>query len=77
MHIDGRETVTCRFRQLPLMHGEYRISTWIGTRGELSDYVEHAAELTVLPADVFGTGRAPARNGGDLVCAHDWLIGTA
>ena len=52
-------------KELPLLPGRYLISlsivqnqtTWI-------DYVERAFQLTVLPADVFGTGRMLDRSQG-------------
>ncbi len=68
---DGME-VTCRFRNLPLMHGRYQIHTWVGQIREVADFVEGASDLEIVSADVFGTGKQLDATGGDVFCPHSW-----
>lgn len=66
--------IQCKFENIPIMHGDYSIHTWIGRPAELSDYVENAAKITFLPQDIFGTGRVLDKNGGIFYCKHQWKI---
>ncbi len=70
----GSDIVRCYFENLPLMHGSYDIHIWIGQVGQLSDYVEDAATLTVVPADVYKTARIPDPLGGIAFCTVRWEI---
>ena len=55
--IDGRCRVRVHLDELPLLPGTYDFSVGLGRSGSVIDLVQHAAELQVVHADVFGTGR--------------------
>ena len=64
---------TCKFHQLPLMHGSYYIALWLSRPPDKLDYVENAAKLIIEPADIYGTGRLPdTNNGGVCFAEHSW-----
>ena len=50
-------TVRVHLAELPLLPGAYFISIVLGSCGRHVDTVEHAAELQIVHADVFGTGQ--------------------
>lgn len=62
----------CHFEQLPLIPGSYRIHLWAQVNGVMSDLIEDAGGLDVLPADAYGTGRLPERKHGVVLAAHHW-----
>jgi lipopolysaccharide transport system ATP-binding protein len=66
--------VVCRFPEVPLMPGTYPIDLHFGSRTHDFDVVYGAAELTVLPADVFGTGKLPPPAGGTVCWPATWEI---
>jgi len=70
-------TVVCRLAQLPLMPGVYPLDLYFGDRLNDFDTVHNAAELTVVPADVFGTGRLPPPNAGPVCWPATWEIRAA
>lgn len=67
-------TITCRLPDLPLMPGTYPIDLYFGSRTHDFDVVYNAVELTVLPADVFGTGKLPPPNAGNICWPATWEI---
>lgn len=73
LDFDSNE-VLCTFHELPLMHGRYFISTWLGTQRGLSDYLEAAASLDIEPRDVYGSGKKPDPLGGVSFCRASWMI---
>jgi lipopolysaccharide transport system ATP-binding protein len=72
INIKGRTAIICTFESFPMMHGNYNIHVWIARKGEVADYVENAAELTVSPRDVFGTGRMLDPLGGVAFAKTSW-----
>ncbi len=50
-------TVHVHLAELPLLPGAYFISIVLGSNGRHVDTVEHAAELQIIHADVFGSGQ--------------------
>jgi lipopolysaccharide transport system ATP-binding protein len=67
--------VECCFEALPLMYGDYHVHLWISQNRYSVDYLEYAASLQVLRADVYGTGRPPdANNGGLCFGRHSWKV---
>ncbi|MFO0804947.1 MAG: ABC transporter ATP-binding protein [Gemmataceae bacterium] len=66
--------VTARIPRMPLMPGAYSIDLYFGSRGRDFDTVLDAAELTVVPADVFGTGRLPPPECGPVCQPALWEI---
>ena len=59
---------------LPLAGGIYRLDTWIEGNRELQDWVETAAELTVIDGDFYGTGKLhyPGWEGTTVLVRHQF-----
>jgi lipopolysaccharide transport system ATP-binding protein len=66
--------VVCLLPELPLMPGVYPIDLFFGDRGQDFDIIYNAVELTVVPADVFGTGKLPPSNAGPVCWPATWEI---
>ena len=66
--------IVCRLAELPLMPGTYPLDLYFGSRTQDFDVVYNAAELTVLPADVFGTGKLPPTAAGNVCWPATWEI---
>jgi lipopolysaccharide transport system ATP-binding protein len=66
--------IVCRLAGLPLMPGTYPLDLYFGSRTQDFDVVYNAAELTVLPADVFGTGKLPPAAAGNVCWPATWEI---
>ncbi len=77
IQLTGHNQIRCHFKSFPMMHGEYDIHLWIGQPGDVADFVENAATLTVEASDIFGTGRMPDLSGGFAVCKATWEINGA
>ena len=56
------------------MPGMYPLDLYFGSRTQDFDVVYNAAELTVLPADVFGTGKLPPTAAGNVCWPATWEI---
>lgn len=75
VNLTGRNRIRCRFRDFPMMHGEYVLGLWIGLAHEApEDYVQGATRLRVEPRDVYATGRSPDPRGGIAFCQTEWQI---
>jgi lipopolysaccharide transport system ATP-binding protein len=61
---------------LPLSEGDYTLTVFLESNREVLDWIEHAATLTVLDGDFFGTGRAfaGAWRGVTVMTDHDWRV---
>jgi lipopolysaccharide transport system ATP-binding protein len=66
--------VVCRLPEVPLMPGVYPLDLYFGNRIQDFDVIYNAAELTVVPADVFGTGKLPPPNAGPVCWPATWEI---
>jgi hypothetical protein len=66
--------VICRLPELPLMPGVYPLDLYFGNRIQDFDVIYNAAELTVVPADVFGTGKLPHSSAGPICWPATWEI---
>lgn len=76
VEIDRAGALVCRIPELPLAPGTYRITIWAAVGGTVADYVRHAAEFTVSPADFFGSGRLPDHpKFGPFLVHHRWTHG--
>jgi hypothetical protein len=69
------ETVVLDIPSLPLTPGEYKITLRLSAGPETIDFIHEAAEFTVEPADVLGTGYRyqPVHNGA-FVLPWDWEL---
>jgi hypothetical protein len=65
-------------RSLPLTPGEYHMNVAVGIDprigGRIIDEVHHAAEFSVIAADVLGTGHRFGANDGLFLVPRDWEI---
>lgn len=59
---------------IPLMPGIYTIDLYFGSNGHDSDIVLDAMQFEVQPYDVFGTGKLPPRNCGNVFHPATWSI---
>lgn len=64
-------SVACRIPHLPLPPGEYLINLYCEINGQVADWVESAATITVGEGDFYGSGRLPSGRG-DLLVRHEW-----
>ena len=59
---------------LPLLEGTYHVSLFlVASQKDYLDRVEHAASFNVVPQDVYGKGRIPARGQGTVFLNADFL----
>jgi lipopolysaccharide transport system ATP-binding protein len=74
--IEGDGYVDFIVPNLPLSAGNYSLTSYIGVNSEMQDYVQHAAELSVIDGDFFGTGRAmlPGWHGQVIMVKHHWSL---
>lgn len=64
-------SVACRIPHLPLPPGEYSVNLYCEINGQVADWVEGAATITVGEGDFYGSGRLPSARG-DLLVEHEW-----
>ena len=65
-------SIRCRIPQLPLLPGAYTLDVWCKVNEVITDFINHAAELTVSEGDFFGSGKLPPRSAGEFLVAHNW-----
>lgn len=71
----GEWQLMCTFYNLPLMHGYYSISLYLGTPNQPIDFIDNVATVYIEPSDVYGTGILPSQtNSGFCYTQHSWLI---
>lgn len=63
LELDGRVAVTCRWDRCPLLPGEYVVTVWVRSAGELVDAFQNVGRLSIAAADVHGTGRVQSMPG--------------
>lgn len=69
-----RETIVLDIPALPLTPGEYHLDVGAHVNTTAIDEVRRAAEFTVIPADVFGTGYQFAPKDGQFVVPWEWEV---
>jgi lipopolysaccharide transport system ATP-binding protein len=71
----GRETIVIDIPRMPLIPGEYYLNVSVRDANDtLLDAVHHAAEFTVIPADVFGTGYKFSTRDGHFMVPFEWEL---
>lgn len=70
--INGK--VLCRIPSLPISPGVYYLNIYCGFPGLTKDWIKNAAQLRVVDADFFGTGRTPPNNAGTVWVHHNWDV---
>jgi lipopolysaccharide transport system ATP-binding protein len=64
----------CDFPHLPLIPGNYKVHLWCSINGEVADVIRDAGTLTIVPSDVFNTGRLPENKHGFFIADHSWDV---
>ena len=68
----GPQVFVCEIPSFTLMPGVYNLRLWLDINHREADSVFHAAQVTVLESDYYGTGKAPWN--GVLVLKHNWYV---
>lgn len=72
--INGKVKIRCEFRNLPLCHGSYKVHSWIGQRGDTAEFIENVASITIVAADVHGSGHITERPMTMAFCKVSWRV---
>jgi hypothetical protein len=75
--LQEKGSFVCEISDLPLVPGTYDIHVSCLINRRLMDKVTHAARITVLESDYYGTGRVPHSNYGDILVRHKWFLSEA
>ncbi|MBI1730907.1 ABC transporter ATP-binding protein [Candidatus Acetothermia bacterium] len=67
-------SVVCKISQFPLPPGEYYLTIFLKVGGEWADLIDHAAKISVVSGDFFGTGRIPPEEKGGVYVNHAWEL---
>jgi homopolymeric O-antigen transport system ATP-binding protein len=71
--VPGAQAVDCTVRNLPLAAGEYVVGAGLAVpQTEFLWREQELARMTVLPADVYGSGMAPTATRCLLAVDHEW-----
>jgi lipopolysaccharide transport system ATP-binding protein len=68
----GEQAFVCEISSIPLVPGEYRISVGLDIANDEVDWVDGAAQLTILRSDYYGTGIVPTR--GVFLLQNRWAL---
>jgi lipopolysaccharide transport system ATP-binding protein len=71
---EERETITFTIPHLPLAPGRFKLNVgvWNGRDNVFADSVDPAAEFTVVPSDVYGSGTAFRAQDGSMYLPFNW-----
>jgi lipopolysaccharide transport system ATP-binding protein len=64
----------CHLKSLPLPPATYRIAFSVISSGSYLDYIEDAAELSVIEGDFFASGEVPPVSHGVCLVEGDWHL---
>ena len=69
-------TFICRFANMPLTPGLYKLHLWCSINGQFIDKIADAGSFEVMPNDVFGTGRLPSqtKHGNFILKDYIWTV---
>lgn len=70
--LSGQQVFECEIPAFPLTPGDYRIHVGLDTHLNLIDYVEDAAQFTVVQSNFYGTGVAPST--GVFMLNNRWAV---
>jgi len=65
-------SIRCHIPTLPLLPGVYALDIWCKVSEVITDFINHASELTVAEGDFFGSGKLPPRTAGEFLVPHRW-----
>ena len=54
--------------------GQYQLTLWADSGGEVLDWIRRATQLTVIEGDFFGTGQMPPESHQSVLVDHEWLV---
>jgi lipopolysaccharide transport system ATP-binding protein len=66
--------VRCALPRCPLPEGLYFLSVYSHRSGEMLDWIQRAAELTVAGGDFYGSGQAPPEDARTVLVDFKWTI---
>ncbi len=69
--------VRCRLPRCPLPPGRYVLNILGAIGGDVADWVQRAAEVTVTEGDFYGTGRLPSQAHRSVFVDQRWSVGDA
>jgi hypothetical protein len=68
------QRLCCRIQRFPLSPGQYPITLFCRVNGDIADWVQQAALLSVEPGDFFGIGRLPQPTHGGGLVPQNWHV---
>jgi lipopolysaccharide transport system ATP-binding protein len=72
--LPGEGEIRCRIPHCPLPAGRYVVNVLAAVGGEVADWVQRAAELTVTEGDFYGTGRLPSEGHRSVLIDQAWAF---
>jgi lipopolysaccharide transport system ATP-binding protein len=69
--------VRCRIDDFRLVPGDYILNVAVGDSGTNLDRVDNALKFSVLPANIYNTGKVPKRKDGLVALNAQWELGQA
>ncbi|AMV16761.1 ABC transporter ATP-binding protein [Planctomyces sp. SH-PL14] len=70
----GGGRIVCTLAGLPLMPGNYSLDLYLGDRHRGLDQIYDAIAFSVVPSDVFGTGKLPSPHCGPIWQSAEWSL---
>jgi lipopolysaccharide transport system ATP-binding protein len=64
----------CVIEDFRLVPGDYTLTVSVGDSGTRLDCIDNAMTFTVLPADIYNTGKVPRRKEGLVALAARWEV---
>ena len=76
MDLEGESSIDITVPELPLTGGTYDLTTFIQSGPDTQDWVDRAAEMSVIDGDFYGTGRnyPPDWRGTTVLVRHSWRL---
>jgi lipopolysaccharide transport system ATP-binding protein len=69
--------VRCHLPRCPLPAGQYSLNVFADRGGEVLDWVQRAAEMTITEGDFFGAGQSQPRSHQSILVDHAWSVAPA
>ncbi|WP_099240144.1 ABC transporter ATP-binding protein [Synechococcus sp. BDU 130192] len=68
----NHKIIKCIIPKLPLTEGIYKFSLFSSIKGEITDWLQEAGEITVLQGDFYGTGKLPPKKEQRFLVEYYW-----
>jgi lipopolysaccharide transport system ATP-binding protein len=74
LDLSGEGYIDFRVPEWPLSGGEYYVMSYVESDREVQDWVHHAAMVSVVDGDFYGTGKSypPNWRGKSVLIRYDW-----